>query len=80
MTPAVAEILKEVELLSVPEKAELADHLAGCLWSEISPSIEQTQLDTVKRRISEVESGKVELIPGPLASAKIRQAISQAAQ
>lgn len=80
MTQAVADILKEVEQLSVSEKAELADCLAGRLGSEISPSIEQVHFETVKRRIGEVESGRVKVIPGSVASSRIRLSISKASQ
>lgn len=80
MTLAVAEILKEVDQLSVSEKAELADFLAERLGNEIPSDIEQTHLDAVRRRVAEVEAGQVELIPGSVALAQIRQAISQAAQ
>lgn len=79
MTQVLAEILKEVDQLSAPEKAELANHLAERLGGEIPPEIEHAQLDVVKRRIAEVESGEIELISGEVASARVLQAISQAA-
>ncbi|CAN5368947.1 hypothetical protein BH09VER1_BH09VER1_05710 [soil metagenome] len=76
MTQALAEILKEVDLLSEGEKAELADHLIERLGGEIPADLEQEQLDTVQRRIAEVESGQVQLIPGAEAFAQVRQAVA----
>lgn len=69
-----------MDRLSVSEKTELADQIAGRLWSDISPDIEQAHLDTVERRVREVESGQVECISGTVAAERIRQSISQAAQ
>lgn len=76
VTQALAEILKEVDQLSSSEKAELADHLAEQLGGEIPPDVERSHLDIVQRRLAEVESGAVELIPGDIALAQVRQAIS----
>ncbi len=80
MTQVLAEILKEVNQLSFTEKAELADHLAERLGSEIPPAVERSQLDLVQRRIAEVESGTVDLIPGHTALAQVREAISKKAK
>jgi len=76
----LADILKEVDQLSLPEKAELADLLAECLGSEIPPEVERCQLDLVQQRVAEVGSGAVELIPGRAALAQVREAISPMAQ
>jgi len=81
MTQAVAQILEEVERLSPGERAELADHLGDLLFSEVSPEIEATQVSEVRRRVAEVESGIVPLIPGEEALARVREmvAVAQAA-
>ena len=78
MTQAVAQILEEVERLSFGERAELADHLSDLLFSEVPPEIEVAHLSEVRRRIAEVESGAVTLIPGEEALARVRQMITVA--
>ena len=77
VTQALAEILEEVAKLSQPEKAELADFLAERLVGEIPDDVEKAHLDTVQRRIAEVESGRVKLIPGADALAQVRDAITR---
>lgn len=70
MTKAVAQILKEVEQLSVPERAELADRIAESLASVVPSNIGQKKTDEARRRISEIEAGEVALIPGEEALAR----------
>lgn len=76
MTQAVAQILAEVERLSPPERAELTDRLVETLPSHVPPEIEQAQLKEVRRRIAQVESGEVELIPGDQALEEIRHLVA----
>jgi putative addiction module component (TIGR02574 family) len=64
MTQAVAHILAEVERLSPPERADLADRIVETLAHDISPEIERAQIEEFRRRIAQVESGEVTLIPG----------------
>jgi putative addiction module component (TIGR02574 family) len=78
MTQAVAEILNQVERLSAPERADLADRLVETLAREIPSDIERAQLNEVRRRIDQVESGKVALIPGDQALASVRRMVDAA--
>lgn len=78
MTQSVAKILKEVGQLSPPERAELADRLIETLAHEMSPEIEGAQLGEVRRRVAEVESGAVKLIPGDQALAEVRRMVDSA--
>ncbi len=78
MTQAVAEILHEVEQLSPSERAELADRLIQTLAEDIPPEIERTQIDEVRRRISQVESGEVTLVPGEQALEQVRRLVASA--
>jgi putative addiction module component (TIGR02574 family) len=54
-------------------RAELAERLIGSLAEDVSPEITSAQLAEVRRRIAEVESGEVQLIPGDEVSAKARR-------
>jgi putative addiction module component (TIGR02574 family) len=78
MTQAVVRILQEVEHLSAPERADLADHLVETLTAAMPPEIERAQLDEVKRRISEVDAGTVDLIGGDQALAEVRRLVAAA--
>ena len=75
MTQAVAQILEQVEKLSEAERAELADRLMETVACEIPPDIQRAHLDEVRRRIAEVESGAVALIPGDQVLAEARRMI-----
>jgi len=58
------ELFREAMALAPEVRAELAERLIGSLAEDVSPEITSAQLAEVKRRIAEVESGKVELVPG----------------
>ena len=76
MTQAVAKIFESAEQLSAPERAELADRLVESLAKQIPAEIEAAQLNEVRQRIAQVESGEVELIPGEEALAQIRRLLN----
>jgi putative addiction module component (TIGR02574 family) len=78
MTQAVAQILEEAEQLSAPERAELADRIVESLAHDLPPDIAQAQITEVRRRIAQVESGEVALIPGEEALARVRGLLSSA--
>ena len=75
MTQAVAHILEEAEQLSAPE---LADRIVESLAHNIPSDIAAAQVAEVRRRIAEVESGEVSLIPGDEALAHMRQLVASA--
>lgn len=66
------EIFREAMTLSPEVRTELAERLIGSLAEDVSPEITNAQLAEVQRRIAEVESGKVELIPGDEVLAQAR--------
>jgi hypothetical protein len=51
--------------------------LIGSLAETVSPEIMFAQLDEVRRRILEVESGEVELIPGDEVLARARRLLAE---
>ena len=76
MTQAVAQILEEAEQLSAPERAELTDRLVEGLTHNIPSDIARAQMTEVRRRIAQVESGEVALIPGDEALAHVRRRVA----
>lgn len=78
MTQAVAHILSEVEHLSPPERADLADRLVEKLTHSIPPEIERAQIEEVRRRIAQVDSGETTLIPGEKVLEEVRRLVASA--
>lgn len=78
MTQAVAHILSEVEHLSPPERADLADRLVEKLAQSIPPEIERAQIEEVRRRIAQVDSGETTPIPGEQALEQVRRLVASA--
>ena len=78
MTQAVAHILEEAAQLSAAERAELADRLVESLAHDIPSDIAQAQMAEVRRRIAQVETGEVTLIPGEEGLARVRRAVASA--
>ena len=58
-------------------RAELTERLVERLGQDISPEITSEQLAEVRRRIAQVESGEVKLIPGDEALARVRNLLAQ---
>jgi len=71
------EIFREAMTLSPEVRAELAERLIGSLAEDVSPEITSAQLAEVRRRIAEVESGEVELIPGDEVFARARRLLEE---
>lgn len=72
MTTQTMEIMDVVDSLPIDMKLELVDRLL----ESITPSrkdIREAWSDEVERRIDDVESGKVELIPGEEVFARMRE-------
>src|SRR5947207_11657285 len=59
-------------------RAELRERLVESLAQDISPEITSAQLAEVQRRIAQIESGEVELIPGDEALARVRNLLASA--
>lgn len=78
MTRAIAHLLEEVEQLSSTERAELADCIVGIIARDIPPQIATAQIIEVRRRIAQVVSGEVALIPGEEALESVRRIVASA--
>jgi putative addiction module component (TIGR02574 family) len=64
------EIFRDAAALPHEARAELAERLIASLAADVSPETTGAQLAEVRRRIAQVESGEVELIPGDEALAR----------
>ncbi len=66
------EILKEAESLPVEERAIIIDRLLRTLNTP-SLEIDKIWIDTAKRRLSELRSGKVKAIPGDEVFGRVKE-------
>ena len=71
------EIFRDAMTLPAEVRAELTERLVESLAQDISPEITTAQLAEVRRRIAQVESGEVELIPGSEVLARVRSLLTQ---
>ena len=71
------EIFHDAVALPPDVRVELTEQLIASLAEDTSPEITNTQLAEVQRRISQVESGEAELIPGDKALARARNLLAE---
>ncbi len=71
------EIFRDAMALPPDARAELTERLIESLARDVSPEITNEQLAEVRRRIAQVVSGEVELIPGDEALARVRNLLAQ---
>ncbi|MDI1247935.1 MAG: addiction module protein [Lacunisphaera sp.] len=75
MPRKVSEIVAEARQLPYGERAELIEQLIADTAQNIDPAIEKAWGDEALRRIKEIEDGKVKLIPGEEAMARVRKTV-----
>jgi len=71
------EIFRDAMALPAEARTELTERLVESLAQDIPPEITTAQLAEVRRRIAQVESGEVELIPGDEDLARVRNLLAQ---
>jgi putative addiction module component (TIGR02574 family) len=65
MTPQVSEVLEKALALSTQERGLLIDHLIESLdEAPAEEGVEEAWGEEIKRRVDEIRSGKVKMIPG----------------
>ncbi len=73
MGTATDKIFEEALMLPTDERASLVEKLVQSLNLPSEAEINRLWEDEAERRIAQLEKGKVELIPGELVFAKIRE-------
>jgi putative addiction module component (TIGR02574 family) len=71
------EIFRDAVALPTDVRAELAERLVASLADDVSAEITEAQLAEVRRRIAQVESGEVALIPGDEVLARVRRLLAE---
>jgi putative addiction module component (TIGR02574 family) len=65
ITPRVSEVLEKALALSTQERGLLIDHLIESLDEEPpEEGVEEAWTEEIKRRVDDIRSGKVKMIPG----------------
>lgn len=73
MPPSLASLEAQALMLSPQDRAVLADHLLASLATE--QEVEEAWAIELERRIAEIESGRMPLVPVEQAIARARQAL-----
>jgi putative addiction module component (TIGR02574 family) len=73
MSNALAELKQKAAQLNEAERAELALELIESLDGETDVDADESWRIEVQRRIAEIESGEVQLIPGDEVFARLRR-------
>lgn len=71
------EIFREAVALPTDVRVELTERLIASLAADVSPETTKAQLAEVRRRIAQVDSGEVALIPGDEVLAQVRRLLAE---
>ena len=74
---ATDKLLEEALLLPADERASLVEKLLQSLNLPTEAEVNQLWVEEAERRVSQIEAGKVELIPGEQVFARIRAKYQQ---
>jgi hypothetical protein len=77
MPTTVEQLYQEALSLPLEARADLTERLVATLAQEIPSEITRAQLDEVHRRVAQVESGEVALIPGDEALARVHTLLAE---
>ncbi len=73
MPMTLEQIVEETRKLPPEQLPELIERLTLAAHTAVDPEIERAWTDTALRRLAEIESGKVKLVPGIEAMARARK-------
>ena len=73
----VNEIVEEARRWPCDQVAELVDQLTLSLHQRMDPEIEQAWKRETRRRVAEIESGRVAGVPGEEVSRRVRQIVGR---
>lgn len=77
MPTTVEDLYGQALLLPDESKESLAERLVSYLEAHIDPAVERHHLDTAKRRLDEIRSGRVCAVDGEKVMARGRQAVGR---
>ena len=74
---AAEKLYEDAMALPGETRVELTERLVASLADDIPAEIQRAHIDEVRKRIAQVESGDIELIPGDEALARVRKLLSK---
>jgi putative addiction module component (TIGR02574 family) len=77
MPMTLAQIVEEASHLPREQVAEVVDRLTSALHTGVEPEIESAWKQETRRRLAELENGKVQAVPGEVVSRRIRKIVGR---
>lgn len=77
MPMTLAQIVEETRKLPPEQLPELIERISLAAHTAVDPKIEQAWTETALRRLAEIETGKVKLVPGHVTSERIRKIVGR---
>jgi putative addiction module component (TIGR02574 family) len=77
MPMTLDQIVEEASHLPREQVAEVVDRLTLTLHADADPDLEDSWKRETRRRLSELENGKVQAIPGDVVSDRIRKIVGR---
>lgn len=74
---AAEKLYQDALALPAETRVELTERLVASLADDIPAEIQRAHIDEIRKRIAQVESGEVELIPGDEALGRVRKLLSE---
>ena len=77
MPMTLDQIVEAASHLPREQVAEVVDRLTLTLHADIEPEVEESWKQETRRRLADLESGKVQAIPGEVVSHRIRKIVGR---
>ena len=77
MPMTLDQIVEEASHLPREQVAEVVERLTSTLHTDVEPEIEESWKQETRRRLAELESGKVQAVPGEVVSNRIRKIVGR---
>ncbi len=77
MPMTLDQIVEEASRLPREQVAEVVDRLTSALHTDVEPEIESAWKQETRRRLAELENGKVQAVPGEVVGNRIRKIVGR---
>jgi putative addiction module component (TIGR02574 family) len=77
MPMTLDQIVEEASHLPREQVAEVVDRLTSALHTDVEPEIESAWKLETRRRLAELENGKLQAVPGDVVSRRIRKIVGR---
>ena len=77
MPMTLDQIVEAASHLPREQVAEVVDRLTFALHTDVEPEVETAWKRETRRRLAELENGKVQAIPGDVVSSRIRKIVGR---